>query len=278
MKHETGSFKTADGLTLHTESWLPETEPRAVVLISHGIGEHIGRYEHVAARLIEADYAVYGLDHRGHGKSEGTRAYFESFDHPIENLKQYLDTVKAAQPGKPIFLYGHSLGSLIALAFTLHYQRELAGLIITGTPLEVESSQPALLISAGNLLNSITPTLPVTALSTKHLSHDPAVVSAYENDPLVYHGNVRVRMGYHIIHVSREVKTRLGEIKLPLLVLHGGDDRICPPAGGEVLYKGAGSTDKTHKVYDGLYHEIHNEYEKDVVLTDIVNWLNLHVQ
>ena len=157
MQHITGSFQTPDGLKIHTESWLPEGEVRAVVVISHGIGEHIGRYGHVAARLVEAGYAVYGLDHRGHGQSEGVRAYYETFDLPVENLKQYIDSVKAEQPNKALFLYGHSLGSLIALAYTLKYQSELAGLIISGTPLEVEATQPALLITAANVLNGLIP-------------------------------------------------------------------------------------------------------------------------
>jgi acylglycerol lipase len=277
MPHSTGSFKTADGLNIHTESWLPDDPPRAVVLISHGIGEHIGRYPHVAERLLTAGYAVYGLDHRGHGKSEGVRAYYDTFDAPVEDLRLYFNWIKVQHPDKQIFLYGHSLGSLIALAFTLRYQSDLAGLIISGTTLDVESTQPAPLIAASSVLNRLTPRLGIPALPTAFLSHDPAVVQAFDADPLVFHGGVRVRMGYHIIHVSRMVKSRLGEIELPLLVVHGGDDKVCPPSGAEKLVNGAGSTDKTLKIYPNLYHEIHNEPEKSTVLEDVVNWLNLHV-
>src|SRR5690349_10513651 len=148
MQHNTGSFKTADGLNIHTESWLPDGESRAVVLISHGVGEHIGRYAHVAVRLVADGYAVYGLDHRGHGKSGGLRSYYDDLNDPVNDLKIYFDQIKTAQSGKKIFLYGHSLGSLIALLYTLRYQSELAGLISSSTPLEVESSQPKLLIAA----------------------------------------------------------------------------------------------------------------------------------
>ncbi len=207
MGHSTDSFQTADGLKIHTESWLPEGEARAVVVLSHGIGEHIGRYEHVAERLVQAGYAVYGPDHRGHGKSDGLRAYYESLDLPVENLKQYVDIVKAAHPDKKLFLYGHSLGSLIALVFTLKYQNELAGLIISGTPLEAEFTQPAILVSAAGILNNIIPKVAVTALPTSYLSHDPVVVQKYETDPLVFHGNVRVRMGYHIVSMSRMIRS-----------------------------------------------------------------------
>jgi acylglycerol lipase len=276
MQHNTGSFTTSDGLNIHTESWLPDGDTRAVVLISHGVGEHIGRYAHVAARLVADGYAVYGLDHRGHGKSDGLRSYFNDLNDPVNDLKQYFDQVKTAQPGKKIFLYGHSLGSLIALLFTLRYQSELAGLISSGTPLEVEASQPKALIAAGGVLNNIIPKAAITPLSTVYISTDPAEVKAYETDPLVYHGNVRVRVGYQIVEKSRMVKAHLSEIKLPVLVFHGGADKICPPAGSETLYRGASSSDKTLKIYPGMYHETHNEVEKSTVLNDIAAWLQAH--
>lgn len=279
MQHQTGSFKSADGTNIHTESWLPDGEASAVVLISHGVGEHIGRYGHVAARLVADGYAVYGLDHRGHGKSDGIpRAYFDNFDQPVNDLKQYLDQVKTAQPGKKIYLYGHSLGSLIALVFTLRYQSELAGLITSGATLAVEASQPGFLIAMAGVLNSVIPKTAITPLPTSYLSHDPVQVEAYETDPLNYHGNVRVRIGHLIVQNSRMVKARASEITLPLLVLHGAEDKICPPAGSEILYRGASSKDKTLKLYPGLFHEIHNETaaEQKIVLDDIAAWLNQH--
>jgi len=263
-------------LNLHTQTWLPDGEARAVVLIVHGTGEHIGRYEHVASHFVEDGYAVYGLDFRGHGKSDGLRAYYDNFDDPLRDLKQYLDQIKAEQPDKKIFLYGHSMGSLLALVFALDHQRELDGLILSGSTLEVESSQPKFLIALGGVLNNIIPKTPITPLPHPYLSRDPAVVTAYNTDPLVFQGNVRVRTGSQIVHMSRMVKARLSEITLPLLIIHGGQDKICPPAGSETLYRGAGSSDKTLKIYPDLYHEIHNEPEKETVLTDNVNWLNLH--
>lgn len=276
MQHNTSVFKSSDGLNIHTESWLPDSDPRAVVLISHGVGEHIGRYNHVAARLVADGNAVYGLDHRGHGKSDGVRSYFNDLDEVVSDLRQYFDQVKAANLGKKIFLYGHSLGSLIALLFTLGYQNELSGLISSGTPLEVEANQPKLLISAGSALNSIIPKAAITPLPTAYLSTDPAEVKAYETDPLVYHGNVRVRVGNQIVEKSRIVKARLAEFTLPMLVFHGAEDKICPPAGSETLYKGASSRDKILKIYPGMCHETHNETNKSMVLGDIATWLLAH--
>src|SRR5258707_1544509 len=117
MAYKTSSFKTSDGLNIYTEAWLPDGSIKAVVLIVHGVPEHSERYEHVAAKMNANGYAAYGLDHRGHGKSDGLRAYFDDFDQPVNDLKQYFDIVKSEQPGKQIFIYGHSLGSLISLVF-----------------------------------------------------------------------------------------------------------------------------------------------------------------
>ncbi len=278
MKHATGSFQSADGTKIYTESWLPEGDARAVVIIVHGLGEHIGRYSHVAPKMVEAGYAVYGLDHHAHGKSGGDpRTYFDSFDLPVNDLKQYLDSVKVAQPGKKIFMYGHSLGSLITLTFALRHQQELAGLVLSGATLAVETAQPAILLSLAGVMNKIAPQLAITPpLPSSTLSRDEAVTSAYDTDPLVEHGNVRVRMGYQIVTASREVKAHLSELKLPLFIFHGADDKLCPPAGSQIVFDGAGSADKTLKFYDGLRHETHNEPEQDMVIANIIQWLDAH--
>ncbi|MCA0457574.1 MAG: alpha/beta hydrolase [Chloroflexi bacterium] len=278
MKHTTGSFKSVDGTTIYTESWLSDADPRAVVIIVHGVGEHIGRYQHVAPKFVEAGYAVYGLDHHGHGKSGGdTRTYFDAFDQPINDLKQYVDTVKAAHPGKKLFIYGHSLGSLITLVFALRCQQLLSGLILSGVPLAVESSQPTLLIAVAGLLNRIAPKFGATPpVPSSTLSRDEAVTRAYDTDPLVEHGNMRVRTSYLIVTNSREVVARAGELKLPVFIFHGSADTLCPPAGSQTLYDRIGSTDKTLKFYEGLLHETHNEPEKEMVINNIIQWLNAH--
>lgn len=277
MNPTTGSFQTSDGLKIHTIAWLPDQPPRAVVLLVHGLSEHSGRYPHVAAKLVEQGYAVYALDHRGHGRSEGLRSYFDNLDQPVNDLKQYFDTVKAAHPGQKLFIYGHSLGSLITLAFLLRYQQEFRGAVISGNPLAVEFSQPKLLVLAAGVLNSLIPKQAITApLPSVYLSHDPAVIKDYDTDPLNYRGKVRVGMGYFILQAARDVRARMNELQLPLLIFHGEADKICPPKGSQLLYDGVGSTDKTLKFYPGLYHETHNELEKETVLANIVNWLNAH--
>ena len=174
-------------------------------------------------------------------------------------------------------MYGHSLGSLITLAFALKHQQNLAGLVLSGATLAVETAQPALLVIAAGILNNIAPKLAITPpLPSSTLSRDEAVTRAYDTDPLVEHGNVRVRMGYQILSNSRDVKAHLSTLKLPLFIFHGADDKLCPPAGSQILYDGAGSSDKTLKFYDGLRHETHNEPEQGMVIDNIINWLNAH--
>lgn len=273
MKQATGTMKTSDGFELYTVSWLPDMNPKAVVLIIHGLAEHSGRYTHIAQTCVHHGYAVYGIDHRGHGKSPGLRTYFEQFDQPVEDLKRYLDCIQASHPTKKVFVYGHSLGSLIGLEFALRYQNQLAGIIVSGTTLGVESSKSTPLVMLGAALNPVVPKLPAVPLDSKVLSHDPAVVTAYDTDPLVYRGKVRVRMGHQIVDSSRKVRSRLNQLMLPMLILHGGADQLCPPIGSHMIYEGAGSTDKTLKIYPELYHEIHNEPQQETVLADIVGWL-----
>ncbi len=278
MPHQTGSFQSSDGLKIFTESWLPDGQVKAVVFIVHGLAEHIGRYAHVAERMNAGGYAVYGLDHRGHGKSDGLRAYFENFNQPVNDLKTAFDQAKTKHPGAKIFIYGHSLGSLLTLTWLLQNQSEVAGAIISGTTLDVESSQPKALLRLADIFNQIAPRMAITPLDSKWISRDPEEVRKYDTDPLVHRGNVRVRMGYQLVHGSRDVKARLADLKMPILIAHGGDDHICPPSGAPILHQGIGSPDKTLKVYDGMYHEVHNEIGREAVLNDYVGWLDQHSQ
>lgn len=276
MPNHTSILKLADGTDLHLTAWLPEGEPRGVMLLSHGLAEHAGRYHHVAAAFNARGYAVYAPDHRGHGRSGGLRAYFADFDQPVTDFQRVYDHARSAHPAHKPFIYGHSLGSLIALSFCLRHSQALAGAIITGTPLAVESATSPLLAALAPVLSALIPTMPVAPLGDDGISRDPAVVAAYRNDPLVYQGNVRARMANHILQASRRIKARAAELSLPLLILHGAADPICPAAGSAELYQRAGSADKTLKIYPELYHEIHNEPEQTAVLDDVLAWLDAH--
>ncbi|MBZ0291765.1 MAG: lysophospholipase [Anaerolineae bacterium] len=277
MKTITDILCTPDGLRLHTIRWLPDhDEIRAVVLLVHGINEHSGRYTHVAQALTDQHYAVYALDHRGHGRSEGPRVFFPRFEYAVNDQEIYFEQVRATNPGRPIFVYGHSMGALIAPQLTLRRQADIAGLIITGTPLALESKQLPLMVWLGGTLEKFIPHFKLPGISSANLTRDTTRVEAFDRDPLNHHGGIPVRSAYQLIEQSRLVRQQLHLIELPLLVMHGTDDPICPSSGSQIAYDQASSADKSLKFYPGMYHEIHNEIGKEQVLTDIVTWLDQH--
>lgn len=278
MQHSTETFTAQDELILFAQAWQPEHEPRAVVLLAHGVGEHSGRYQHVASALTARGYAVYTLDHRGHGRSAGQRVFIRRFDEYIDDLSAYFEQVRAQRPGAPLFVYGHSMGSIIALRFTLRHQSALAGLITTGTALRLPVSLPAPVIALARRLAPFAGQIPViTPIALDGLSRDPQVIADYTADPLVYLGRLRLGWSVEMFDAVQEVERRLPELKLPYLALHGADDPITLPEGAEIVRERAGSPDLTVRVYPGLRHEIHNEPEQAQVLNDIVSWLDAHV-
>ncbi|MCC6802466.1 MAG: lysophospholipase [Anaerolineae bacterium] len=269
---------TSDGLTLHTEHALPEGDPKAIVLLVHGYGEHSGRYAHVVARLVNAGYAVYTLDHRGHGKSEGVRAYCDYMGQFVDDLKQYFDQITAAQPDKPVFVVGHSMGALISLAFTLRYQSQIAGLVISGAPVIPDADVSRALVLVGTILNRITPKLHLLGDGGKGLlSSDPQIDILWDQDPLTNKKPMRVRLGVEINNMARDVRAHLGDLRLPMLILHGADDKRVNPVGSQYAYDHASSPDRTLKLYPTMRHEIMNEIGKEGVLDEIVAWLDAHV-
>jgi acylglycerol lipase len=269
------SLHTRDGLTLHTINQQPDGPVKAAVLLVHGIGEHSGRYTHVLAHLAENGYAVYAIDHRGHGRSEGLRFYLPSFDLAVDDLALYLDQIEAAHPDRKVFVYGHSMGALIGLLFVLRYQGRLAGFVSSGTPLTVGSGMAKPLMQVAQILAQIAPKARVIMLADNALSQDPAVEAAIKADPLVNQGRQRIGTVAELVNQAQVARSQLGQLHIPLLVLHGGGDKITPPSGSDFLYAQARSADKTIQIYSGLYHELHNEPEKAQILADIVAWLNV---
>jgi len=276
MPRGTGSFTGLHNTPIFTQHWLPDDPPRAVVIIAHGLSEHSGRYDHVARALVHHGYAVYALDHQGHGQSGGPRLAVERFEEFVDDLATFAEGVYAAQPGLPVFLYGHSMGSLVSLLFAFHYQDDLAGLITSGTALRLMGTNGATIPMLKGL-GRLAPHAPLTSLDPRGVSRDPAVVQRYRDDPLIYHGWIPVRMVVQLQRAAEDCARRLPSLHIPYLVLHGSLDPICLPAGVEIVRKQSGAPDTTIKVYHGLRHEIHNEPEQEEVLRDMIEWLEAHM-
>ncbi len=276
MQHDAGTIITDNGLALATRRWSPRGRPRAAVVIVHGIGEHSGRYAHVAAHLMLHDYAVYSFDLRGHGRSEGEpRAYVESFDEYLDDLDRFLAHVRSETDTLPLFLLGHSLGGGIAAYYVIERGADgLAGLILSSAALKIPADLSPLLQKAAGVLSRYVPKLPLTKIDTSDLSRDPAVVRAYEQDPLVYTGGVRPRVGAELLRTAEHIQAHTDAFTLPLYLFHGTADKITDPDGSRFVYEHAPSNDKTLNVYEGFYHETMNEPERDRVLDDLVAWLD----
>jgi acylglycerol lipase len=273
MRHEEGFFKGVRDADIYHRCWLPEGEPRAVLLIVHGLAEHCGRYANVVDHFVPQGYAVYGVDHIGHGRSDGTRAHVKRFADFIDVLKTYVDMVREWQPGRPVFMIGHSLGALIGAVYLLDHRSELAGAILSGPLVKVPDSISPLTVTLSRILSVLLPRLGVAGVDAEGVSRDPAVVDAYISDPLVHTGKTTARLGCEILRAMRRIADGAPDITLPLLVLQGSEDRLVPPDGAEMLYRAAGSGDKMLRIYDGLHHEIYNEPEHPRVLGDVAAWI-----
>jgi lysophospholipase len=277
VTEDSGSFGGVLGRRIFWRSWTPDDAPaRAVVVLVHGLGEHSGRYDHVAGRLLGEDYAVHTLDHRGHGRSDGSRAFIEDMDNAVADVDTLVDRAVAAQPGVPVFMLGHSMGGLISLRYALAHQDRLAGLILSAALAQLDAV-PKPLELVGRALSVIAPRAPLIAIDPALVSRDPAVVQAYRSDPLVHHGKVPARTAVQLADAVERFPSTVGAITVPTLILYGTADGLCPPAGSVMLDERIGAADKTVHAYDGLFHEILNEPERETVLDDIVGWLATRV-
>ena len=250
--------------------------PVAVVLLAHGAGEHSGRYAAVAEWLNARAVAVLAPDHRGHGESPGVRAHIDRFGDFFGPLDALRELIAGDYPELPCFLVGHSMGGLIAARYLLDRQDRFTGAVLSGAALAVAEPPSPVAVWINRLLAALFPTLGVLQLDAGEISRDPDVVAAYRADPLVHTGKFSARFVVELFAAMGEVASRRGELRLPLLVMHGEADAMTAPAGSEAFVAGAGSGDKTLRLYPGLYHEIFNEPERETVLADLYDWLRAH--
>jgi acylglycerol lipase len=277
VQQKTGAFQTADNLNIYTVQWQPDTKAKAVVLLSHGYGEHIGRYQHVAEALVNAGYKVYGLDHRGHGKSDGKRVQVTSFTHFMDDLKQFFDTIRSENNSDKIFMFGHSMGSVIALQFALKYQNSLAGLIITGTVVDLGSTASTLLRNFANLTYRVLPHAPIGApLKVEKITNDKGMQQLWLADTLVFRGWAPVSIAKYMVDTGEVLQEDAKNLVLPMLIMHGESDQLAPISGSRIMVERVGSADKTLKTWANMQHEILNEVDRQAVINTIIEWLDKH--
>lgn len=278
MRHQEGVLAGVRNARLYYQGWLPDGDPKAVLLIVHGLAEHSGRYMNLVDRFVPQGFALYGIDHLGHGRSAGERLVLERFADFTEPLKTFAAMVGCWQPGKPVFLVGHSMGGLIAATYLLTDQEGLSGAVLSGPAIMPPGRIPALTVLAGRLISLLLPRLGIIPRGPAgDICRDPAVVAAYLADPLVYQGKLTARLGAELLRAMARVRREAGRIRLPLLILQGSADRLVDPAGARILYDGVASRDKRLIVYEGFYHEVFNEPEHSRVLDDVEHWLAAHL-
>jgi alpha-beta hydrolase superfamily lysophospholipase len=271
-----GNFEGVGGIKIFTREWQPEGEPRGVVVISHGLNAHSGLYEWAAQQFTSHGLAVYALDHRGRGRSEGERFFVKKFADWTRDLATLIDIVKAREPGLPVYLLGHSAGGVIACVYTLEHQDEIAGLICEDFAYQVPGPEVALTILKG--VSHLAPHAHVLKLKNKDFSRDPAVVAALNADPLIANESQPSETVAELVRADELLAKSMQQITLPLLILHGTADKVTKPSGSKEFYERAGSSDKTLKLYEGHFHDLLADIGKQQVMADIQDWIDARLE
>jgi alpha-beta hydrolase superfamily lysophospholipase len=278
-QHSTGTFIGKGGLEIFFQQW-EVTNPKAILVIIHGLGEHSGRYGNLIDALQNKGIAIYALDHRGFGRSGGKRGYVDSFMDYIYDMKIFVNMIKDKHPNKPVIMLGHSMGGVLALKYALTHAEDLDALILSSPGLVPAIKVPAWKKNLAIFLSSKIPSLTMpSGLDATTISRDKEVVKQYLADPLV-HDKVTPRFYVEMMNTIDECINRCGEIKHPLLLFHGTADALVLDEASKIVYQKASSKDKTLKLFEGLYHETMNELEPDrkKVLKLVAEWIVAHAK
>lgn len=278
MSHTEFNWQNANGQRIFAQAWKPDGETRGAVVLVHGLGEHTGRYQHVAETLNAAGYALTGFDLPGHGRSEGTRGH-ASYNEILLDIDRLLADVKQRYPTQPCFLYGHSLGGALVLYYALKRRpTTLAGVIATSPGLAVNTPVPAAKRLLAKVMSRLYPAFTMNnGLDWNYLSRDPSVAQRYKSDPLV-HDRISARLGWDLLSLGPVMQAHAAEFPVPLLLVQGSADRLVSPAATAAFAKAVPADKLTYKVWEGFYHETHNEPEKQQVLQTMVDWLDQRTQ
>jgi acylglycerol lipase len=275
MQNQTSRFKNKDGLSIFTRTWLPQGKAQAVVVVVPGFNSHSGYYEWVAAQLVTQHYAVYAIDLRGRGQSDGERFYIQSFDDYVSDIDQLMDIARTQQSGLPVFLLGHSAGGVFSCLYALEHADKINGLICEDFAFQTPAPDFVLAVLKG--LAYAAPHAHVVKLKNADFSRDPKVVEAMNNDPLINTEIQPNKTMEQLVRADERLKKEFPQITMPVFILHGTADKAAKASGSQFFYDMVGSKDKTLKFYEGGYHDLLNDLDKETVMADINQWLAKHI-
>ncbi|EID09457.1 alpha/beta hydrolase [Mycolicibacterium phlei] len=267
------NFDGVGGVRIVYDVWTPDAQPRGVVVLCHGYAEHARRYDHVAQRLGEAGLITYALDQRGHGRSGGKRVYLRDISEYTGDFHTLVGIAAAEHPQLPRIVVGHSMGGGVVFSYGVEHPDDYTAMVLSGPAVYAQEGVAPVMITVAKILGGLLPGLPVEKLPTEAVSRDPEVVAAYMADPLVHKGKLPAGIAKALIQVGETMPRRAGALTAPLLVVHGEQDKLIPVSGSRHLIECVGSDDAHLKVYPELYHEVFNEPERDLVLDDVVSWI-----
>ena len=276
MKHREGSIKGAQGLNLYYQSWHPLSQAKGIVVIIHGLGSHSNLFSNITQSLVLNNYAVYGLDLRGHGRSQGQRGHINSWSEFREDLRLFCKLIKNLE-GKsiPHFLLGHSLGGIIALDYVLRFPKTFQGIITMAPPLGKIGISPVKLL-LGKTLSSVMPRLALNVgFSDRQTSSDQNVLETFPQDPFI-HSKGTARLATEFLGTNNWILSQAKNFKVPILILHGGADQISHPEGSRRFFEQIKFPDKERYEYPHSRHALHRDRDYPQIVADLKNWLERH--
>jgi alpha-beta hydrolase superfamily lysophospholipase len=267
------SFEGTGGLEIFARSWKPEGRPRGIVVLVHGFKAHSGLYEWPAQQLVQRGFAVHAPDLRGHGRSGGERLFVHKFSEYVDDVHRTVQLAKAREPGLPTFVLGHSAGGVVSCLYALEHQDDIKGLVCESFAHEVPAPDFALSVLKG--IGHIAPHAHVLSLKDEDFSRDPAFVERMKNDPLIPKFGYPAQTAGELVRADERLKKEFPLITLPVLIVHGTQDKATRPHGSQRFFDSTGARDKTLKLYEGGFHDLLNDIDRERVMADIIEWISM---